>query len=120
MLSMCWATVLRAVVRRYSGAFWLAADLLGMELHQFESLIDELGEDFAKWPEPAAREAQALLETSPQARAIWQEAAQLRQLLSKPVRAPAGLLERIVKAVEAETPERSDESPEPVSGRSSD
>ncbi|WP_315705556.1 MULTISPECIES: hypothetical protein [unclassified Bradyrhizobium] len=79
-----------------------------MDVREFEDLIDRLGEDVSCWPEGQRQIAAELLASSPEARALLEEARALRQALSSPaVRAPAGLADRIVAAagrLEAVTP----------------
>ncbi|MGJ4944865.1 hypothetical protein ACQR1W_30175 [Bradyrhizobium sp. HKCCYLS1011] len=70
-----------------------------MDVREFEDLIDRLGEDLSGWPEAQRQAAVELLASSPEANALLEEARTLRQALSAPpVRAPAGLADRIVAA----------------------
>jgi hypothetical protein len=70
-----------------------------MDVTEFEDLVDRLGEDLSRWPEAQRLAADALLATSEEARAIIAQAKSLRQALATPpVRAPAGLADRIVAA----------------------
>jgi hypothetical protein len=73
-----------------------------MNLVEFQDLLDRHGEDLSLWPAPQQRAAAVLLEASEPARAALDEARQLRQALaSKPVRAPAGLTDRIMQRIRA-------------------
>jgi hypothetical protein len=70
-----------------------------MDVSEFEDLIDRLGEDLTRWPEDQRLAAEALLANSSEARALHEEANALRQILAAPpVRAPAGLADRIAAA----------------------
>ena len=70
-----------------------------MDVGTFEDLIDRLGEDLSLWPDAQRVAALELLASSTDARALHDEARALRQILaSPPVRAPAGLADRIVAA----------------------
>lgn len=70
-----------------------------MDVTEFEDLIDRLGEDLSLWPDDRRLPAEALLAQSSAAQALLEEARALRQMLSAPpVRAPAGLADRIVAA----------------------
>jgi hypothetical protein len=70
-----------------------------MDVSEFEELIDRLGEDLSRWPEGRRLPAEELLARSPDAQALLDEACVLRQALAAaPVRAPAGLADRIVTA----------------------
>jgi hypothetical protein len=70
-----------------------------MDVSEFEDLIDRLGEDLTRWPEDRRLAAEALLANSSEARALLEEAKALRAALAAPpVRAPAGLANRIVAA----------------------
>lgn len=70
-----------------------------MDVREFEDLIDRLGEDISCWPDGQRQAAVELLASSPEARALLEQARALRQALSAPaVRAPAGLANRIVAA----------------------
>jgi len=70
-----------------------------MDVGAFEDLIDRLGEDLSLWPDAQRVAALELLASSADARVLYDEARTLRQVLaSPPVRAPAGLADRIVAA----------------------
>jgi hypothetical protein len=70
-----------------------------MDVTEFEDLIDRLGEDLTRWPEDQRLAAEALLAASREARALFEEARSIREALAvPPVRAPAGLADRIVAA----------------------
>lgn len=69
-----------------------------MDLAEFEDLLGRLGEDLARWPAPQQDAAALLLRSSEPARAALAEARRLREALrADPVRAPAGLLDRIMQ-----------------------
>jgi len=70
-----------------------------MDVAEFEDLIDRMGEDLSCWPEGVRLAAEQLLASSSEARALQEKAQALRRLLAvPPVRAPAGLADRIVAA----------------------
>ena len=70
-----------------------------MDVTEFEELIDRLGEDLSLWPDDRRVPAEELLARSSDAQALLDEARILRQALAAPpVRAPAGLADRIVAA----------------------
>jgi hypothetical protein len=70
-----------------------------MDVTEFEDLIDRLGEDMSCWPDAERRAAAILLASSLEARALMEEVRALRAALAAPaVRAPAGLVDRIVAA----------------------
>ncbi|WP_027524691.1 hypothetical protein [Bradyrhizobium sp. Ec3.3] len=70
-----------------------------MDITEFEDLIDRLGEDLSLWPEDRRSSAEELLGHSADARALLESAHALRNALATPpVRAPAGLADRIVAA----------------------
>jgi hypothetical protein len=70
-----------------------------MDVSEFEDLIDRLGEDMSRWPDGRRVAAERLLVTSREAQTLLEEARTLRQALTAPpVRAPAGLADRIVTA----------------------
>jgi hypothetical protein len=75
-----------------------------MTLERFGQLVDAYGADFARMPEAERASARALLESSPQARALWDEARALDALLDTPQQdlAPSPALERAL----AQIPER--------------
>jgi hypothetical protein len=85
-----------------------------MDVSEFEDLIDRLGEDMSRWPEVYRLAAGELLASSCEARAFLEEARTLRLALGgPPVRAPAGLADRIVTAaakLNAETPRAEDDT----------
>jgi len=87
-----------------------------MDVAEFENLIDRLGEDLSCWPDAQRLAAEDLLASSSDARQLHEEARAVRQALAgPPVRAPAGLADRIVTAagkmkVESETPPAHDET----------
>ena len=70
-----------------------------MDVATFEDLIDRLGDDLSRWPDDQRLVAVQLLASSAEARALYEEASAVRRALSAPpVRAPAGLVDRIVIA----------------------
>lgn len=70
-----------------------------MDVTEFEELIDRLGEDLSLWPDDRRVPAEELLARSSAAQALLEEARALRHALAAPpVRAPAGLADRIVAA----------------------
>lgn len=70
-----------------------------MDVTEFEELIDRLGEDLSLWPDDRRVPAEELLARSPAAQTLLEEARTLRQALAAPpVRAPAGLADRIAAA----------------------
>lgn len=84
-----------------------------MDVAEFEDLIDRLGEDMSLWPEPQRVAAAQLLETSDQARTVLDAAEVLRRALSAPpIKAPAGLAERIVSAAMQQAPEPTSPAPD--------
>ncbi|MGP9814341.1 hypothetical protein ACTZWT_22755 [Rhodopseudomonas sp. NSM] len=85
-----------------------------MDVAEFKDLLDRRGDDLTAWPAAEREQADLLLSNSEQARLALAEAQLLRAALrSAPVRAPAGLVDRIVgKAREAAAaPERRDDDP---------
>jgi hypothetical protein len=84
-----------------------------MDVRDFEDLIDRLGDDMSRWPEGQRLAAEPLLASSCEAQALLEEARMLRQALARPpVRAPAGLVDRIVSAaskLSSEPPRTEDE-----------
>ena|SRR5437773_9781613 len=77
-----------------------------MDVGAFEDLIDRLGEDLSLWPDVQRVAALELLASSADAHVLHDEARMLRQVLaSPPVRAPAGLADRIVAAAGKLKPE---------------
>jgi hypothetical protein len=85
-----------------------------MDVSEFEDLIDRLGEDMSRWPDGQRVAAEELLASSCEARTLLAEARTLRQALAgPPVRAPAGLADRIVTAaskLNTEAPRAEDET----------
>ena len=70
-----------------------------MDVATFEDLIDRLGDDLSRWPDDQRLPAVQLLASSAEARALYEEASAVRRALAAPpVRAPAGLVDRIVLA----------------------
>lgn len=71
-----------------------------MTLADFQDLLDRQGEDLSLWPAPQQQAAALLLEASEPARAALDEARRMRQALAAPpVRAPAGLTDRIMQRI---------------------
>jgi hypothetical protein len=70
-----------------------------MDVSEFEDLIDRLGEDMSRWPVGQRLAAEKLIASCSEARELLDRARALRQgLTAPPVRAPAGLVDRIVAA----------------------
>lgn len=83
----------------YDGVGDNAGYARAMDVSVFEDLIDRLGDDLSQWPDDRRLAAEQLLAASAQARALHEEARALREALkAPPVRAPAGLADRIVAA----------------------
>lgn len=71
-----------------------------MDVAEFEDLLGRHGGDLSNWPKDRQAAAEALLQSSKQARAALAEAQRLRSVLqSTPVRAPTGLVDRIMRNV---------------------
>ncbi|MFC0240423.1 hypothetical protein [Rhodopseudomonas telluris] len=76
-----------------------------MDIAEFEDLIDRLGDDPSRWPDDQRRDAERLLATSAAAQSLLAEAKAVREALAAPpVRAPAGLADRIVAAATQQAP----------------
>jgi len=77
-----------------------------MDLAEFEDLVDRLGEDISAWPEPARTDARSLLAQSQEAREVLAAAHDMRVGLGRDqtVRAPAGLVDRIMHQAHLESP----------------
>jgi hypothetical protein len=76
-----------------------AGSARAMDVATFEDLIDRLGDDLSRWPDDQRLVAVQLLASSAEARALYEEASAVRRALTAPpVRAPAGLVNRIVIA----------------------
>ncbi len=70
-----------------------------MDVATFEDLIDRLGEDLSRWPDDQRLAAVQLLASSPEARTLYEQASAVRRAMAAPpVRAPRGLVDRIVTA----------------------
>ena len=69
-----------------------------LTLEGFRDLLDRHGGDLAHWPAGQVAAALALLECSPEARALLDQAQDLDAALASPSKAPPGLGERIVAA----------------------
>ncbi|ABD05474.1 hypothetical protein RPB_0763 [Rhodopseudomonas palustris HaA2] len=86
-----------------------------MDVAEFKDLLDRRGDDPAAWPAAERDQADLLLSHSEQARQALAEARLLRAALrSAPVRAPEGLVDRIMSKVRdaAPAPERRDDDPD--------
>lgn len=71
-----------------------------MDVPEFEDLLGRHGGDLSNWPTDRQAEAEALLQSSKQARAALAEVQRLRSALqSTPVRASTGLVDRIMDKV---------------------
>ena len=76
-----------------------------MNVADFEDLLDRLGEDMSNWPVPQREAAAVLLRSSDEARALLDQARRLRRALSAPpIRAGAGLADRIMVGIESPLP----------------
>jgi hypothetical protein len=76
-----------------------------MNVADFEDLLDRLGDDMSIWPAPQQQSAADLLRSSDDARRVLDEARRLRRALSAaPIRARAGLTDRIMQAVPQTVP----------------
>jgi hypothetical protein len=83
-----------------------------MDVREFEDLIDRLGEDVSHWPTELRQAALDLLASSPDANRLVSEARLVREALaSSPVRAPAGLADRIAAAANRRTAEEAAATP---------
>jgi hypothetical protein len=69
-----------------------------MKIEEFEDFVDRLGEEVDSWPSPEREQGLALLQRSNAARGVISRAKLLRSAMraTAPVRAPAGLADRIV------------------------
>jgi hypothetical protein len=68
-----------------------------MNIAEFEDLLDRLGEDMSTWPAPLQQAAAVLLRSSDEARGLLEETRLMRRALAgTPIRAPAGLADRIM------------------------
>jgi hypothetical protein len=91
----------RPLYKREARGGVTGAGLPIMNVAEFEDLLDRLGEDMSNWPAPQREAAAALLRTSEQARAVLDESRMLRRALSAPpVRASAGLSDRIMQGID--------------------
>jgi hypothetical protein len=89
--------------KNYSGL--IGAGLPTMNVADFEDLLDRLGDDMSTWPAPQQQCAADLLRSSDEARLVLDEARRLRRALSAaPIRASAGLTDRIMQAVPPAVP----------------
>jgi len=71
-----------------------------MDVPEFEDLLGRHGDDLSNWPTDRQAAAEALLKSSKQARAALAEAQRIRSVLQPTqVRAPAGLVDRIMGKV---------------------
>lgn len=85
-----------------------------MQVSEFEDLIERLGDDLSRWPDAQRLAAESLIATSPTAQALIAEAKLIREALTAtPIRAPAGLADRIVAAAAASksVPEPANQQP---------
>lgn len=80
-----------------------------MDVAEFEDLLGRHGENVSNWPDNRRAEAIALLRVSDEARALVADAELLRRALqAKPVRAPEGLVDRIMRKVADSSPKKPD------------
>jgi hypothetical protein len=93
-----------------------------MKIEEFEDCVDRFGEDVASWPSPERERGRALLATSTAAQGVVSQAKLLRAAISSaaPVRAPAGLADRIMAKAVAARPAAVAVSPERSVGRFGD
>jgi len=85
----------------YDGLGDEAGSARAMDVATFEDLINRLGDDLSRWPADQRLAAVQLLASSAEARALYEEAGTVRRALqARPIRAPAGLVDRIVLAAE--------------------
>jgi len=83
-----------------------------MDVREFEDLIDRLGEDVSHWPAGLHQAALELLASSPDANRLLSGARLVREALaSPPIRAPAGLADRIAAAANRLTAEETADAP---------
>lgn len=73
-----------------------------LTLEGFRDLLDRHGGDLAHWPAGEVASAIALIEASPEARALLDQAQRLDATLASPPKAPPGLADRIVAAALAQ------------------
>ena len=79
-----------------------------MDVTEFEDLLGRFGDDLTSWPAPRRDDANLLLRGSDQARAALAESRRLRQVFrAEPIRAPDGLLDRIMQKARQATSEPS-------------
>jgi hypothetical protein len=72
-----------------------------MDVPEFEDLLGRHGGDLSNWPADRQAAAEALLKSSEQARAALAETQRLRSRLQPTqVRAPAGLVDRIMGKIQ--------------------
>jgi hypothetical protein len=78
-----------------------------MSLADFQELVDRFGDEPDAWPEKIRPVALAFSEESDQAKKILNHAKTIREALTAPpVKAPAGLVDRIVaKALQTDPPQ---------------
>jgi hypothetical protein len=92
-----------------------------MNFEEFEDHLGRFGEDLMVWPSAARQAGIELLRNSAEAREIMEEAQALRRAMTAvaPVRAPAGLADRIVtEAVRARPPTQELSTHEPLARKS--
>ena len=74
-----------------------------MSLKAFQDIIDQFGEDPARWPESRRADAAALLDADPAARALVADAAIVRAWLKRrAVKAPGHLAQAIDRQLRAD------------------
>lgn len=85
-----------------------------MKIEEFEDYVDRFGEDVSSWPSPERERGRALLATSTAAQGVISQAKLLRAAISSaaPMRAPAGLADRIVAKAVAVRPVAAAVSPQ--------
>lgn len=67
---------------------------------ELEGLIDRYGVESSRWPDPERQYALELIDTSPEARDVYDTARSLKQSLRRaPVKAPPGLVDKIMSTI---------------------
>jgi hypothetical protein len=104
--------------KKYSGL--IGTGWPTMKVADFEDLLERLGDDMSAWPAPLQRSAADLLRSSDEARLLLEEARRLRRALcAPPVRAPAGLTDRIMLSIPRTDPEPAARPAPPLRPRNS-
>jgi len=82
-----------------------------LRVEQFEDALDEYGADLAAWPPDLADAANRLLASDAEARDILEDERTISAAFAAPVRAPAGLSNRILEEALAEPQARNRAAP---------